>query len=126
MMHTNELRDVMCEGNIRCYHENNNEVIYYDTNEKIFTSCTLDNIRTRWDYLGDSGFKIKDVISFYHKHRLFVRMIVDDPKRTSKKFCDIAKVEFALGNMTYGISYIIPMTVWEKRNEEIVCMFHCE
>lgn len=123
-MHTDELHDVMCKSNIKYYHENNNEVIYYDTNQKIFASCTIDNMKTRWDYLGDSGYKITDVISFYHKHKLFVRMIVDDPERTTKDFCDIAKVEFALGKITYGISYVFPITVWEKRNNEILSIFN--
>lgn len=104
-----------------CSKINNCEVIYYDVNQDTFASCDVNNMKTRWDYLADSGFAIKEIITFYHNHKAYVRMIID---KTSKNFNHVSQVEFALGKFTYGVSYIIPSTVWERRGKEIVTLFN--
>lgn len=98
---------------------NENEIIYYDVNQKIFTSCNIDNMKTRLDYMADIGFRIKNIITFYDKNKAFVRIIIDNPE-----FTDISHIEYALGDFTYGVSYIIPLRVWEKRGQEVINIFH--
>lgn len=101
------------------------EVIYYDENQETFKSCMADNMKTRWDYLADLGFNITEIITFHHKKKAFVRMIIDNPEITCRGIQKyISRVDFALEKLTYGVSYIIPMSVWEKRGEEIKMLFN--
>lgn len=104
-----------------CSKVNRYEVIYYDVNRDTFASCDVNNMKTRWDYLADSGFVIKEIITFYHNHKAYVRIIVN---KTSTNFNHVSQVEFALGKCTYGVSYIIPLTVWERRGKEIIELFN--
>ena len=116
-----ELFNVMHSYYPKCSQVKQCEVIYYDVNRDTFASCDVNNMITRWDYLADTGFVIKEIITFYHNHKAYVRMIINT---TSTNYNQVSHVEFALGNFTYGVSYIIPFTVWETRGKEIVTLFH--
>jgi len=99
---------VVCDVNvIMNAYKPHNEVIYYDKNQESFSSCTIDNMKTRWDFLADDGFQIKDIISFYHKSKQYVHMVINLPDRKT----------------VYMKSYIIPMDVWLLRSKEIVTYF---
>lgn len=103
---------------------NENEIIYYDVNQKIFTSCNIDNMKTRLDYMADIGFRIKNIITLYDNNKAFVRLLIFDPEITTTDIKYLSRVEYALGKINYGISYIIPMNVWEKRGQEVINIFH--
>lgn len=116
-----ELFNLMHSYYLKCSKVNHSEVIYYDVNRDIFASCDVNNMKTRWDYLADSGFVIKEIITFYHNHKAYVRMIINKP---STNFNHVSQVECALGKNTYGVSYIIHFTVWEARGKEIIDIFN--
>lgn len=116
-----ELFNVMQWYYPKCSQMKQCEVIYYDVNLDTFASCDVNNMKTRWDYLADSGFAIKEIITFYHNHKAYVRMLIVN---TTQNFNQVSHVEFALGNFTYGVSYIIPFMVWEARGKEIISLFH--
>lgn len=100
------------------------EVIYYDENQEIFKSCRVDNMKTRWDYLADLGYKMTEIITFYHNNKAFIRIIISTHEPSSRGIRDISRIDFVLGKLTFGVSYIIPMNVWEKRSEEIKNIFN--
>lgn len=116
---TAELFNLMLRICPTCSNLNRYEVIYYDVNRSSFASCEVNNMKTRWDYLADCGFTVKEIITFYHNGEAYVRMII-----RSTYFNPVSPVEFALGKNTNGVSYIIPLSVWERRCKEIITLFN--
>jgi len=94
-----------------------------DTVESDYGFCKLDVMKPRWEYMTDNGFIIKEVIEFEFDNRVYVRLVLYQPPQYECPPTDMSRIEFAFGNITFGVSYIIPWCVWQQRRKEIESIF---
>lgn len=85
--------------------------------------CKVDAIKSRWIRMSDKGYAIKETVNFKFENELYVRMIVHVTNQFDDPQGDISRIEFAFGNLTFGVCYIIPWYVWDQRREEIEAIF---
>lgn len=108
------------------------EVVYNTLNEENhpqtitdceYLSCEIDVIKQQWVRMSENEYMIKEVIPFQFEQLLYVRLVLTKPFNYDGPTRDISRIEFAFGNITFGVSYIIPGCVWEERGHEIEAIF---
>lgn len=102
---------------------NENGVRLGDHNRSQYGSCKLDLIKTRWVHMAENGYNIKETIKFQFESASYVRMVVHVTNHFDFSQGDMSRIEFAFGNIIFGISYILPLYVWELHCEEIEDIF---
>lgn len=88
-----------------------------------YRSCKVDVMKPRWTLMAENGYNIKETIKFQFESTWYVRMVVHVTNQFNDRQGDLSRIEFAFGNITFGVSYILPLYVWDQRCEEIEEIF---
>lgn len=113
----------MCDEVIYTLNENYMELCNQTATCTEYRYCTVNAIKPRWEFLAENGYTIQEVIEFTFKHTQYVRMVIHLPCNYDDHPIDISRIEFAFGKITFGISYIIPLYVWNQYQSEIDSLF---
>lgn len=113
--------------------ETSHEVIYTlnencavgqgDITTSEYGSCNVDVMKPRWTQMAENGYNMKETIKFQFESAWYVRIVVHVTNQFYDPQGHLSRIEFAFGNITLGVSYILPLYVWDQRYEEIEDIF---
>lgn len=88
-----------------------------------YGSCAVDIMKPRWMLMSENGYNMKETSKFLFESEWYVRMVVHVTNQLNEPQGDLSRIEFAFGKITFGVSYILPLYVWDQRSEEIEDIF---